>query len=262
MKKTILWSALFTLLCSQVQAEGAAPVNSQSTNQPSPVQNATTDIAPATDLLQPVPQATIINCEYTISNTTKTVDKPVVLSWSESAALQAFSFASTNLDAQMKSLQSCFTEQGWVGFNNALQKSGNMEAIKSQNLTMMSKIDGQTQLTEIKENQWKLTVPLQVVYQNDKEKVTQLLNIDLTIGRKSTGNLGIMQIIATPRPQTQQQTTSSNTSDSQDNSVASFNDDYSNDDRQSTHIETTSPEAMDSGSQGMMNQTAGFDANE
>lgn len=40
---------------------------------------------------------------------------------------------------------------------------------------------------------------MQVVYQNDKEKLTQLLSVDVLVGRKVTGNLGIMQMIATPR---------------------------------------------------------------
>lgn len=58
---------------------------------------------------------------------------------------------------------------------------------------------GQAVVTEAKENQWKLNLPLQVVYQNDKEKVTQLLSIDVTVGRKITGDLGIVQMIAAPR---------------------------------------------------------------
>ncbi len=41
--------------------------------------------------------------------------------------------------------------------------------------------------------------PLQVVYQNDKEKLTQLLTVDVLIGRKISGDLGIMQMIAAPR---------------------------------------------------------------
>ena len=60
-------------------------------------------------------------------------------------------------------------------------------------------MNGAAQVTENKDNQWKITLPLQVVYQNDKEKVTQLLQVDLTVGRKPSGDLGITQMIATPR---------------------------------------------------------------
>ena len=73
------------------------------------------------------------------------------------------------------------------------------EAIQSQHLTVTSMADGDVKINPIKDNQWKITVPLQVAYQNDKEKLTQLLTVDLLIGRKVNGDLGIMQMIATPR---------------------------------------------------------------
>ena len=112
----------------------------------------------------------------------------------------------------MQKLKTCFTDQGWTGFSSALEKSGNLEAIKTQKLTVSSQLDGQPQVTEAKENQWKITLPLQVVYQNDKEKVTQLLNVNLTVGRKVSGDLGIAQMIATPRTATTpQQSTGSMT---------------------------------------------------
>ncbi len=217
MKKSILWGALFTVLCSQGQAENAlqptqpinntAPVEQTDTNassQPAPTLPAVINqpIEITTEQVIPPP---VINCDYKISSTIKTIEKPLVLTWSEKAAAQAFSFSPSDVDNQLQLLQSCFTDQGWVGFNNALQKSGNIEAIKNQHLSVTSRIDGTPQLTEIKENQWKASIPLQVLYQNDKEKVTQLLNIDLTIGRKTSGDLGIMQMIATPRPAAQSQ---------------------------------------------------------
>lgn len=99
----------------------------------------------------------------------------------------------------MQKLQPCFTEQGWTGFSAALQKSGNIEAIKSQKLNVTSQIDGQTLITDTKDNQWKITLPIAVVYQNDKEKVSQLLSVDLTVSRKTNGDLGITQMIAAPR---------------------------------------------------------------
>jgi hypothetical protein len=153
----------------------------------------------------PVQQAApVINCDYKIPATTKTIDQSIVLTWSEKAITQAFDFDPATLDAQLMKLQACFTNEGWQGFNSALQKSGNLEAIKSQKLNVSSQLDGQAQITEAKDNQWKITLPLQVVYQNDKEKVTQLLNVNLIVGRKITGDLGITQMIATPRTTVQQ----------------------------------------------------------
>lgn len=260
MKKTMLWSALFTLICTQVQAEvtqqpqsqtpgsTTAPVTNkvnqdavvektnpnanqgtlqtvpqtqvQPTNQPSgqnvnntqPNQQIqqTPNGQPQTQIqVQPQP-APIINCNYKIPAQTKTIEQSLVLTWSEKAATQAFDFDPASLDGQIQKLKNCFTDQGWSGFSSALEKSGNLEAIKAQKLTVSSLIDGEAQVTEAKDNQWKITLPLQVVYQNDKEKVTQLLSLNLTVGRKITGDLGIIQMIATPRTLQANNTTTPN----------------------------------------------------
>lgn len=152
----------------------------------------------------PATMPEVMNCEYKIPAETKQIDQTIVIAWAEKAIVQAFDFESNSIDAQMQKLQNCFTDQGWQGFNNALQKSGNIEAIKTQKLTVSSQLDGKLLVTEAKDNQWKITAPLQVVYQNDKEKVTQLLNLNVTIGRKVSGDLGIVQMIASPRTATAQ----------------------------------------------------------
>lgn len=258
MKKIMLWGALFTLICSQTQAEvtpqpaqtqtpgtTTAPVTNnnkvnqepvviqttpatqgspqgtpQGTTQGAPQVQPQEQLPPAntnptqmqnpqqTQPVQQVPAvqpqaqvAPIINCEYKIPAETKTIEQSLVLTWSEKATTQSFDFDPTTVDAQMQQLKNCFTEQGWIGFSSALEKSGNLEAIKSQKLTVSSLLDGQSQVLETKDNQWKINLPLQVVYQNDKEKVTQLLSVNLTVGRKVNGDLGIVQMIATPRTQ-------------------------------------------------------------
>lgn len=141
----------------------------------------------------------VIDCNYKIPADTKTIDQTLVLTWSQKAIIQAFDFNPETMDAQLQQLQACFTDQGWSSFSSALQKSGNIDAIKTQKLHVSSQVDGQAQFTETQEGQWKINIPLQVVYQNDKEKVTQLLTVTLSIGRKKTGDLGINQMIATPR---------------------------------------------------------------
>lgn len=203
MKNTLLWSVLFTLAGTQVHAAANQPGTTPSSQPPNAMQQTPSKTTPPGQAIPPVNPATAptatINCEYKIPPETKTIDQSIVLKWASKAVTQAFEFDSKNLDAQLQKLQACFTEQGWTGFNTALQKSGNLEAIKSQKLTVSSQVDGQVVITEAKENQWKLNLPLQVVYQNDKEKVTQLLSVDLTVGRKITGDLGISQMIAAPR---------------------------------------------------------------
>ncbi|MFW2570827.1 DotI/IcmL family type IV secretion protein [Legionella sp. 29fVS95] len=140
-----------------------------------------------------------IDCNYRIPAETTHIEQALVLKWAEKAAAQSFDFDYSTLDKQLLTLKSCYTDQGWQGFNDALQKSGNLNAIKSQQLMVSSMVNGTPTITELKENQWKVVLPLQVVYQNDKEKLTQPLTINLVVGRKISGDLGIMQMIATPR---------------------------------------------------------------
>lgn len=161
----------------------------------------------------------VMNCNYKIPLETKKVEQNIVLDWSKNAVIQAFSFKAEALDDQIKKLQACFTEQGWTGFNNALQKSGNIEAIKSQKLSLNSQLDGLALVTEVKDAQWKLSIPIVVEYQNDKEKVSQLLSIDLTVNRKASGDLGISQMIASPRGSIGTKNTSANTDDSRNTTL-------------------------------------------
>lgn len=237
MKKTVFCGALLAVLCIEAQADSesqpaavtsettattasapqqaaAAPI--QSSTQPSPTnatQVSTTTTSPA--LPTPTPSSTTtVNCDYKIAPNTKTIDPALIISWSQNATKQSFDFNPKSIDDQLKNLQNCFTEQGWVGFNTALQKSGNVQAIKTQNLTVSSQVDGDAQITDNKDSQWKVNMPLQVVYQNDKEKVTQLLTVQLTVGRKINGDLGIAQLLATPRPATPAQPTETKPSSS------------------------------------------------
>ncbi|WP_457589340.1 DotI/IcmL family type IV secretion protein [Legionella pneumophila] len=182
--------------------------NTQNNQQNQPAQQQTTQ-QPAQQQVPSQQTAPVINCDYKISAETKAIEQSLVLTWSEKAIIQSFDFDPATVDAQSQKLQACFTDQGWLSFNSALQKSGNLDAIKSQKLHVSSQIDGQPQVTEAIENQWKIIIPLQVVYQNDKEKVTQLLNVNVTVGRKITGDLGINQMIAVPRTATNTSQTNS-----------------------------------------------------
>ncbi|MCX7117518.1 MAG: DotI/IcmL family type IV secretion protein [Legionellales bacterium] len=196
MNKTLLSTTLLALLSSTTHADNPAMLGKTPTSTlptPTLAQPATPSVTttPAT------PQS--IDCKYTIPAQTAHVETSVISTWAGNAAVQSFNFDSTTLDASLNDLKTCYTDQGWQGFNDALEKSGNIKAIKSQHLTVSSQVDGELNINPVKDNQWKVSVPLQVVYQNDKEKLTQLLTVDLLIGRKMSGDLGIMQMIASPR---------------------------------------------------------------
>lgn len=204
MKKTLIWGALLSIMCAQGQAQTLpeTPTHSTTTTTVTTTPSTPAEVPSMKPTMPAEVQAAtppVINCDYKLDARATTVDQALVVAWSEKATVQAFEFDPTNIDTQMQKLQNCFTEQGWTGFNTALQKSGNLDAIKTQQLTVSSQLDGKAQVEEVKDNQWKIDLPLQVVYQNSKEKVTQLLNIKLVVGRKTTGDLGITQMVATPR---------------------------------------------------------------
>ncbi|HAU1151102.1 TPA: type IV secretion protein IcmL [Legionella pneumophila] len=141
-----------------------------------------------------------VSCHYKIPAATIKTDKNIILRWAEHAATQSFAFDFTSIESQLSRLQSCYTENGWVEFNSAMIKSGNIEAIKMQRLTMTSEINGVAEFIETRENHWVIALPLKVTYKNDTMRVSQLLNLQLTVGRKTNGELGVMQLIATLDP--------------------------------------------------------------
>ncbi|HEM0318035.1 TPA: DotI/IcmL family type IV secretion protein, partial [Legionella pneumophila] len=137
-----------------------------------------------------------VSCHYKIPEEIIKTDINIILQWAEYAAMQSFHFDYTALEAELKELKSCYTEKGWSEFNAAMHKSGNLNAITAQRLTMNSLIDGQARLIESQDNQWKIQLPLKVIYKNDRTQVSQFLDIQLTVGRKMNGELGIVQLIA------------------------------------------------------------------
>ena len=181
MNKTLLTTTLLSILSTTAHAD--------SVTNPLPV-----TAKPTTAVTTPQPTQAI-NCQYRIPAETTSIEETLISNWAKKAVVQSFEFTPTKVDDELVILKACYTDQGWQGFNDALQKSGNISAIKTQQLTVSSQVDGEVKITPVKDNQWKVTVPIQVVYQNDKNKMTQLLAIDLLIGRKISGDLGIMQMI-------------------------------------------------------------------
>jgi len=206
MKKSMLFCGLLSVLSSFAYAatppakNNKTPAPAAATPSPAPAAKpATQSVAtPFVAAAAPAP-VQAINCLYKIPPKTARIESSLVQKWAEKAAQQSFDFNPGTLDNQLNDLKPCYTEQGWQSFYDALQKSGNIKAIKSQNLMVSSLINGTVSISEAKDNQWKVSMPLQVVYQNENEKLTQGLTVDLLVGRKPSGDLGIMQIIASPR---------------------------------------------------------------
>jgi hypothetical protein len=140
-----------------------------------------------------------INCQYKLAKDTETVAQTVLSKWAENAAVQSFQFNAANIKNELGALKNCYTEQGWKGFNDALKASGNLDAIEKNQLTVTSQISGTTTIQNIKEKQWKASVPLKVTYQNKDKQLLQTLDVSLLIALNQSGSLGIMQVIAVPK---------------------------------------------------------------
>lgn len=171
--------------------------DTKSTEQP-PAENS----APKTTVAKPEASAAatpvVINCDYKLPSD-KTADQTLLSTWGERAAVQSFSFKPDALDAELEALQKCYTKSGWKAFNEALKTSGNLEAIRTNKLVVTSEVKGQAQVKGVKENQWKVSVPLQVTYQNQEKQLVQNLDVDLLVALNKSGMLGIMQVIAVPK---------------------------------------------------------------
>ena len=142
----------------------------------------------------PTPEpADPIDCAHPVI----TISEQNLSLWGQYAATKAFEYRYDQLDNQLEKLKSCFTPQGWTGFHEALQQSGNISIIKNQQLSVSSQIVGKAVISPLKDNQWKIVVPVEVVYQNDQEKFSQSLAVMMVVTKKSDNELGIVQLIAT-----------------------------------------------------------------
>jgi len=144
----------------------------------------------------PVPA--VIDCQYQLPENTASVEQALITTWAKKALVQSFQFVPENMNAELEALKSCYTDQGWEAFNEALKTSGNLEAIRSNNLNVTSKISGEIHVENIKDKQWKVSMPLKVTYENNEKHLLQVLNVDLLIALKKSGSFGIMQVIAAP----------------------------------------------------------------
>ncbi len=141
-----------------------------------------------------------------ICSVPQTIDVSTIQAWAQEAAIQLFSVEKGKLDDHLKNLEDhCFTSTGYASFIEALKVSKNLDAINSLQLAVSSSVDKtdvkDNKMKIVSKNMWRVTVPLTVVYQNDKNKLTQSMSVDITV-TKTNDKLGIEQVIASLNPAT------------------------------------------------------------
>lgn len=178
------------------------PVPKTLVNQTQPLTStAPKALADQAQPLPPVaPKALPVDCLYQLSSTVP-VTETVLSQWAQLAATQSFNYRFDQIDKQLKNLKGCYTEQGWLGFQDALTQSGNLNMIKTQQLTVNSQVEGKVKINPLNNNHWKILIPLKVIYQNTQEKLTQRLTVELLVTKKPTSQLGITQIVAEAKSQ-------------------------------------------------------------
>lgn len=127
-----------------------------------------------------------------------------VLSWTTQVVTKAWSLSFANYQQQLEDIKPSFTDPGWRGFEQALNRSGFIERILSQQL--VSTAVPQSAPVVVAEGlvggafAWRLQVPILVTYQSASAQSSQTINVQVTVVRRpETENpkgLGIAQIVA------------------------------------------------------------------
>ncbi len=150
----------------------------------------------------PVPissQTANLRCSSTVPNFSEKAKINFIKNWAMFVADKSFSLKYNNLDYQLKQLQFCFSSSGWNQFYQALQKSGNLNLITTNQLSANTQVIGPVAINHHpKFSSWTAVVPLRVVYQNQKQKISQEINVHLTINQLKDDHLAVIQIVGKP----------------------------------------------------------------
>lgn len=129
-----------------------------------------------------------------------------VLQWANDAAVAAYTYNFVNYRSELQAASVFFTGDGWDQFQNALQGSNNLLAVKTKKM-VVSAIATATPVI-LKKGllngvySWRIQMPLLVTYQSASEFSQQTNIVNMLIIRVSTNNsprgIGIQQFVVSP----------------------------------------------------------------
>lgn len=187
-----------SLICSfPVWAENSAAESTQRNPVKKNIDSSSQPKNQAADSNLPTGAPVAIDCNYKVTGAVEELPQKTLVEWANYAAAAAFDYDYENIDKKLSNLKPCFTKSGWQSFNKAMTKSGNIAAIKEQQLSVNSSIKGKTLMVDSTPKEWKITVPLTVNYVSKEQSMAQQLKVTLNVGVKLSGDLGINQVIAT-----------------------------------------------------------------
>lgn len=133
-----------------------------------------------------------------------TLSTSQVLTWVTNAVTKSYTFSFANYRSELQSSRDLFTAEGWEGFQQALQESGNLRAvIDNKFVTTAAPRGAPVVVGEGYVNgayAWRIELPVLVTYQSGNTRNTQDLLVTAVVVRRSElehpQGVGIAQIIA------------------------------------------------------------------
>lgn len=127
-----------------------------------------------------------------------------VLNWATSAVTKAYSMSFANYGQQLNDLKIRFTDAGWRGYEQALERSGFLDSLlKNQYVT--SAVPKQAPVVVAKGTVngvygWRLQIPVIVTFTSASNSSSQDINVEVTVVRRdeseNPSGLGIAQILS------------------------------------------------------------------
>lgn len=128
-----------------------------------------------------------------------------VINWAQIAVVRAFTLSFGSYQQQLEDSRNLFTESGWAGFREALQRNGVLDTLISQQMVTSVVPSGAPVILDqgVVDNgryAWRLQMPLLISYESASRVSPQTMTVEaLIVRRPETENpqgLGIGQIIA------------------------------------------------------------------
>lgn len=137
------------------------------------------------------------------------LNKPIaseeeVLNWATQAVTKSYSMSFANYGQQLNDLKPSFTDAGWRGYEQALQRAGFLDSmLKNQYVTSAVPRKAPVVVARGVVNGvfgWRLQIPLIVTFTSANANSSQEINVEVTVVRRdeteNPSGLGIAQILS------------------------------------------------------------------
>ena len=129
-------------------------------------------------------------CTLSFADQKNHVTDEEVLAWASQVAVESYSYDGISYEKQFAKLKTKFTESGWKNFKDALDKSGNLDAVINNEVVVSAYRNNPAEIESYSNDNstsiWVVKVPTQVTYINGRLKIEQDMDTYVTIGIDSS----------------------------------------------------------------------------